>query len=117
MSQKLSCSLIRTSDIDTWYNFTQGYHKFRKRTVHKVAKFPYGQIQPNIYCPDKGGFTFSNLFDTQICKDKLNFGANYHRNGDLILNLYKNVARLREVSGTWRSGCWRFDCICGSQLR
>ena len=30
MSQKQSCSLMRTSDIDTWYNFTQGVHKFRK---------------------------------------------------------------------------------------
>ena len=64
---------------------------------YKVAKIPYGQIQTNIYCPDKGGFTFSNLFDIQICKDKLNFGANYQRNGDFILNLYKNVARLMGV--------------------
>ena len=112
MSQKLLSSLMRTSDIETWYYFTQGVHKFRKWILHNVAKYPYGQIQTNIYCPDKGGFTFSNMFDIQICKDKLNFRANYQRNGDLILNLYKNVARLREVSGTWRSGCWRFDCIC-----
>ena len=55
-------------------------------------------IQTNIYCPDKGGFTFSNMFDIQICKDKLNFEANYQRNGDLILNLFKNIARLMEVS-------------------
>ena len=74
-------------------------------------KFPYRQIQTNFYCPDKGGFTVSNMFDIQICNDKLNFGAYYQRNGDLISNLYKNVARLMEVSGTWRSGCWRFDCI------
>ena len=79
--------------------------------VYKVAKFPYGQIHTNIYCPDKDGFTFSNMFDIQISKDKLNFGANYQRNGNLILNFYKNVARLRDVSGTWRSGCWRFDCM------
>ena len=73
-------------------------------------KFPYRQFQTNFYCPDKGGFTVSNMFDIQICNDKLNFGAYYQRNGYLISNLYKNVARLMEVSGTWRSGCWRFDC-------
>ena len=30
MSQKLLSSLMCTSDIKTWYNLTQGIHKFRK---------------------------------------------------------------------------------------
>ena len=63
MFQKLLSSMMRTSDIETWYNFIQAVHKFRKWIVYKVAKFPYGQIETNISCPDKGGFTFSNMFD------------------------------------------------------
>ena len=65
---------MRTSDMETWYNFTQGVHKFRKWILYKVAKFQYDQILTNIYCPDKGGFTFSNMFNIQICKDRLILG-------------------------------------------
>ena len=57
------------------------------------------------------GSAFSNIFDIQICQDKINLVANYPKNAGLILNLYKNLARLIEVSVTQRSGCWRFDCI------
>ena len=109
MSQKLLSSLMRPPTSKLGITLPKEFINFENESyISEISIWPN---QTNIYCPDKGGFTFSNMFDIQICKYKINFGANYQSNGDLILNLYKNVARSMEVSGTWRSGCWRFDCI------
>ena len=105
MSQKLLSSLMRLSDIETWYNFTQGVHKFRKWIVYKLVKFPYRQIQTNFYCPDKGGFTFSNMFDIQICNDKLNFGG-----------ITKEMATYFRTYTKMLPGWWRYPELGGPDV-